>query len=73
MVLDIDQFRPEKGGNIEKVKENQRLRFCNVENVDKIVEYDNLWRQAKYGLMQVISVLCYCFTLLGLRLITGTS
>lgn len=47
MVLDIDQFRPEKGGNIEKVKENQRLRFCNVENVDKIVEYDNLWRQAK--------------------------
>ena len=48
MVLDIDQFRPEKGGNPEKVKENQRLRFCNVESVDKIVECDNLWRQAKF-------------------------
>ena len=48
MVLDIDQFRPEKGGNPEKVKENQKLRFCNVEAVDKIVEYDNLWRQARF-------------------------
>ena len=47
MVLDIDQFRPEKGGNPEKVKENQKLRFCNVEAVDKIVEYDNLFELSR--------------------------
>ena len=28
MVLDIDQFRVEKGGNPEKIKENQKKRFC---------------------------------------------
>ena len=28
MVLDIDQFRPEKGGNPDKIKENQKKRFC---------------------------------------------
>ena len=48
MVLDIDQFRPEKGGNPDKVKENQKLRFCNVECVDKIIEYDNSWRQVRF-------------------------
>merc|ERR1719228_1885361 len=48
MVLDIDQFRAEKGGNPEKIKENQRKRFCDEGMVDKIVEYDNLWRQATF-------------------------
>ena len=32
MVLDIDQFRPEKGGNPEKIKENQKKRFCDEGN-----------------------------------------
>jgi len=48
MVLDIDQFRAEKGGNPEKIKENQRKRFCDEGMVDKIVDYDNLWRQARF-------------------------
>jgi len=48
MVLDIDQFRTEKGGNPEKIKENQKKRFCDDSMVDKIVEYDNLWRQARF-------------------------
>merc|ERR1712013_457413 len=48
MVLDIDQFRVEKGGNPEKIKENQKKRFCDEGMVDKIVEYDNLWRQARF-------------------------
>ena len=47
MVLDIDQFRPEKGGNPNKIKENQRLRYCNVEMVDKIVEADEKWRKGE--------------------------
>ena len=45
MVLDIDQFRPEKGGNPDKIRENQRLRFSDVSMVDKIVQADENWRK----------------------------
>ena len=45
MVLDIDNFRPEKGGDPEKIKENQRKRFCDEGMVDKIILCDNLWRE----------------------------
>jgi len=48
MVLDIDEFRTEKGGNPDKIRENQRKRFCDETMVDKIVEYDNLWRGARH-------------------------
>jgi len=48
MVLDIDQLRTEKGGDPEKVKENQRKRFKDPANVDKIIELDNSWRQARF-------------------------
>ena len=45
MVLDIDQFRPEKGGNPDKIRENQRKRFSDVSMVDKIVQADENWRK----------------------------
>ena len=69
MVLDIDQFRPEKGGNPDKIKENQKKRFCDegerekifswellcnyqlfssLAMVDKVMEFDNQWRQARF-------------------------
>merc|ERR1712025_1286237 len=35
-------------GNPDKIKENQKKRFCDEGMVDKIVEYDNLWRQARF-------------------------
>ena len=35
MVLDIDQFRPEKGGNPDKIKENQKKRFCDEGERDR--------------------------------------
>jgi len=38
MVLDIDEFRTEKGGNPDKIRENQRKRYCDVSMVDKIVK-----------------------------------
>ena len=47
MVLDIDQFRPEKGGNPDKIKENQKLRYCDVSMVDKIVAADERWRKGE--------------------------
>lgn len=45
MVLDIDLFRPEKGGDPEKMRENQRKRFKDVKLVDIIVEKDKEWRK----------------------------
>ena len=45
MVLDIEQFRTEKGGNLDKIRENQRKRFCDESMVDKIVEADEKWRK----------------------------
>jgi len=48
MVLDIDQFRPEKGGNPDKIRENQRKRFSDVSMVDKIVQADENWRKARF-------------------------
>ena len=47
MVLDIDEFRTEKGGNPDKIRENQRKRYCDVSMVDKIVEADEKWRKGE--------------------------
>ena len=47
MVLDIDKFRPEKGGDPEMVKKNQRERFADETMVDKIVQADEKWRRGK--------------------------
>lgn len=47
MVLDIDLFRADKGGDPEKMRENQRKRFKDVSMVDLIVSKDNSWRQCK--------------------------
>ena len=45
MVLDIDRFRPEKGGNPQEVRENQRKRYNDESIVDKIVAADETWRK----------------------------
>jgi seryl-tRNA synthetase len=47
MVLDIDEFRPEKGGNPDKIRENQKKRYCDVSMVDKIIEADEKWRKGE--------------------------
>ena len=48
MVLDIALFRSDNGGDPDKMRENQRLRFKDVKLVDLIVEKDNQWRQRKF-------------------------
>lgn len=50
MVLDIDLFRSDKGGDPEKMRENQKKRFKDVKLVDLIVEKDLQWRQRKCNL-----------------------
>ncbi|KAK6635194.1 Serine--tRNA ligase, cytoplasmic [Polyplax serrata] len=48
MVLDLDLFRPDKGGNIDKVKENQTKRFKSVALVEEVISCDTKWREARH-------------------------
>lgn len=47
MVLDLDLFRTDKGGDPEIVRETQRKRFKDVTLVDKLVAADTEWRKCK--------------------------
>ena len=47
MVLDIELFRADKGGDPAKIKENQAKRFKDVTLVDLVVEHDTAWRKGK--------------------------
>lgn len=47
MVLDIELFRADKGGDPAKIKENQAKRFNDVTLVDIVVEHDTKWRKGK--------------------------
>lgn len=43
--MDVDTFRTEKGGDPEKVRENQKKRFADPSLVDSVVKSDALWRK----------------------------
>ncbi len=44
--LDLDLFREEKGGNPEVVRQSQKARFKDPEDVDKIIGVDKEWRES---------------------------
>ncbi|CAF87429.1 unnamed protein product, partial [Tetraodon nigroviridis] len=48
MVLDLDLFRTDKGGDPEIVRESQRKRFKDVTLVDKLVAADTEWRKCRF-------------------------
>ncbi|KAJ8968311.1 hypothetical protein NQ314_002372 [Rhamnusium bicolor] len=48
MVLDLDLFRTDKGGNPDRIRENQKKRFKDVTLVDIVVEKDTTWRQLRH-------------------------
>ncbi|KAJ8379095.1 hypothetical protein AAFF_G00231000 [Aldrovandia affinis] len=48
MVLDLDLFRTDKGGDPEQVKETQAKRFKDVSLVDKLVYVDAEWRKCRF-------------------------
>lgn len=48
MVLDIELFRADKGGDPAKVRENQAKRFKDVTLVDRVVEKDTEWRKLRF-------------------------
>uniref|UniRef100_A0A914R683 Serine-tRNA synthetase type1 N-terminal domain-containing protein n=1 Tax=Parascaris equorum TaxID=6256 RepID=A0A914R683_PAREQ len=45
MVLDMDMFREEKGGNPELIRESQRKRYKDVTLVDRVIDCDQKWRR----------------------------
>ncbi|CAI4226443.1 unnamed protein product [Auanema sp. JU1783] len=49
MVLDIDLFRTEKGGNPDLIRDSQRKRFKDVALVDKVIELDENWRKLRFS------------------------
>ncbi|CAG9830764.1 unnamed protein product [Diabrotica balteata] len=48
MVLDIDLFRKDKGGNPDLIKENQKKRFKDVALIDTVIEKDTTWRSLRH-------------------------
>lgn len=50
MVLDLDLFRADKGGDPDRVRANARKRFDKEESVDKVLEFDRQWRAHRYSL-----------------------
>lgn len=53
MVLDLDLFRQDKGGDPERVRANVRKRFDNEASVDKVMELDANWRKFRWSLDQL--------------------
>lgn len=68
MVLDIEQFRPEAGGNPDKIRQNQKDRYKPVELVDTVVENDKLWRQARFQLDKCNQVKNVISKTIGMRM-----
>ena len=52
-MLDINDFRAEKGGNPELIRESQRKRYGSVESVDKVISLDVEWRDKSFALDQL--------------------
>ncbi|XP_065845207.1 serine--tRNA ligase, cytoplasmic-like [Oscarella lobularis] len=48
MVLDLELFRTDKGGDPEKLRENQRKRFKDPKLVDRVIELDTEWRKLRF-------------------------
>jgi seryl-tRNA synthetase len=55
MVLDLDLFREDKGGDPERVRSNVRSRFADIKTVDDVIDLDNTWRKTRHNLDQLKS------------------
>lgn len=56
MVLNIDFFREEKGGDPELIRNSQRGRYADVELVGKVVSADVEWRKGKMIIFVLFSI-----------------
>ncbi|KAJ8257279.1 hypothetical protein GJAV_G00183900 [Gymnothorax javanicus] len=65
MVLDLDLFRTDKGGDPEIVRETQAKRFKDVSLVDKLVEADAEWRKCRFTADNLNKVKNLCSKTIG--------
>ena len=49
MVLDLDLFRSDKGGNPDAIRDNQKKRFKDLALVETVIQQDTEWRQRRHG------------------------
>jgi seryl-tRNA synthetase len=47
MVLDLDLFREDRGGNPAKIRENQGKRYKDASMVDKVISAGSEWRKCE--------------------------
>nr|KAF6291606.1 hypothetical protein mMyoMyo1_017053 [Myotis myotis] len=48
MVLDLDLFRTDKGGDPDRIRETQKNRFKDPGLVDRLVKADGEWRRCRF-------------------------
>lgn len=48
MTLDMDLFRSDKGGDPDKMRDNQKKRFKDVGLVETVISEDGKWRQLRF-------------------------
>ncbi|KAG1690294.1 Serine--tRNA ligase, cytoplasmic [Nymphon striatum] len=65
MVLDLDLFRSDKGEDPQKIRDNQKNRFKNVELVDKVVDCDTEWRKMRHQLDNCNKMKNLCSKVIG--------
>lgn len=53
MVLDIELFRKERGGDPDKIRDNAKKRFDDVNAVEEVIKLDEEWRKVKFTLDQL--------------------
>lgn len=65
MVLDLDLFRVDKGGNPDKIREIQKKRFKDTGLVDIVVEKDSTWRQFRHKMDNMNKIKNVCSKAVG--------
>ncbi|TMW48179.1 hypothetical protein DOY81_006749 [Sarcophaga bullata] len=65
MVLDLDLFRSDKGGNPDAIRKNQELRFKDVALVETVIAQDTEWRQRRHRADNLNKVKNVCSKVIG--------
>lgn len=65
MVLDLELFRSDKGGDPARIRENQSKRYKDVTLVDKVVEIDTKWRKLRYQADNLNKMKNLCSKMIG--------
>lgn len=65
MVLDLDLFRSDKGGNPDAIRKNQEKRFKDVALVETVISQDAEWRQRRHRADNLNKVKNVCSKVIG--------